>query len=220
VTYTSLLFDFDGTLAHSLPVWLDAYRFAFSLFGKTVPDEQIIERCFYREFDDVASEFSLPSAPLLRQKVSTRLWEQFEDVELVSGAAHTLELCSRCGVKLGIVSSASRRIVERTLTKVGVISSFQAIITADDTINLKPDPEPVLLALRLLSTEASKSLFVGDSVADMLAAHAAKTKTALFLPDSHSQFSNRTELLRTRPHFVFHEYKELTNHLQEHMQIS
>jgi phosphoglycolate phosphatase-like HAD superfamily hydrolase len=94
-----------------------------------------------------------------------------------------------------------------------IASYFSAIVTANDIINFKPHPEPVLLALRLTKSEPGEAIFVGDSTADILAGHAAGTDTALFYPPVHHKFYELETLTASRPHFVFGDYAELSTHL-------
>ncbi len=71
--YSTILFDFDGTLTSSLELWLQAFHYAFAKFDIKLADQVIIERCFYREFAAVVEEFSLPSAIQFGQKVKEGL---------------------------------------------------------------------------------------------------------------------------------------------------
>jgi phosphoglycolate phosphatase-like HAD superfamily hydrolase len=58
-------------------------------------------------------------------------------------------------------------------------------------------------------------MFVGDSQADILAGHAAGTDTALFYPAIHQRFYELKTLSETKPHFIFGDYAELSEHLFE-----
>jgi pyrophosphatase PpaX len=213
VNYAAVLFDFDGTLAHTLPFWVKAFHLTFVQFGAKVSDEDIIERCFYRNFDEITADFGLPSETLFREEISARLVQCFDEFELLAGVKETLNECLASRVQLALVTSSPRAVVEKALSKVGMQSCFEVIVTADDTTRLKPHPEPVLRALALLKVDASKCLFVGDSKADMLAARAVEMKSALYCPQVHEDYYDFQELLDTSPHFVFDDYKQLSNHL-------
>lgn len=207
--YSTILFDFDGTLTASLDLWLQAYRFAFAELGQAISDEVIVQRCFYRAFEEVVVEFSLPSKVQFAELVQLGLWEAFEHAKLFTGVREVLEYCRNEKFKLGIVTSSPRKIVERALLALNINAYFNSIVTADDIINFKPHPEPVLLALRNLDSSAYESLFIGDSVADILAGRAAGTQTGLFFPEAHDQFYDFERLIEAEPHFVFRHYDEL-----------
>ena len=66
----------------------------------------------------------------------------------------------------------------RSLEQVGLASSFDAIVTFEETARHKPLPDPVLLALDRLGLPAHGALFVRDSPHDMHAGRAAGVRTA------------------------------------------
>jgi pyrophosphatase PpaX len=211
--YSTILFDFDGTLTSSLELWLRAFHYAFAKFDQKVTDKVIIERCFYRAFADVVDEFNLPSAIEFGQMVKEGLSIVFEEAVLFSGVQEVLLACANQNIKLAVVTSSPRTIVAKTLKSLGIDSFFSTIVTADDIVNFKPHPEPVLLALTRLGSLADETLVIGDSQADMLAGQAAGIKTGLFYPDVHKQFYDLQKLKETQPHFIFHHYNDLHQHL-------
>jgi pyrophosphatase PpaX len=211
--YSTILFDFDGTLTSSLELWLQAFHYAFAKFGLKVTDDIIVRRCFYREFVDVVAEFNLPSSIQFGQLIREGLAIFFEEAKLFAGVQEILTNCANKNIKLAVVTSSPRIIVEKTLKNLEIDSFFQTIVTADDITNFKPHPEPVLLALERLQSKYDESLVIGDSQADMLAGQAAGIKTALFYPEVHTQFYDFQKLQETSPHFVFHHYDELEQYL-------
>jgi phosphoglycolate phosphatase-like HAD superfamily hydrolase len=67
--------------------------------------------------------------------------------------------------------------LERTLIDLGVAGiapeSFAAIVTAEDTVERKPHPAPILLGLERAGARADDAIYVGDGPQDVLAARAA-----------------------------------------------
>lgn len=211
--YSTILFDFDGTLTHSLPSWMRAYQFALEQYGIKLPSDQVIDRCFYRPWESVVADFELPSLDDFGVHVNIGLEEAmteailFDDVEQVLDAA-----CTR-GIKLGIVTSSTRKVVKKFLAEKNLDGYFGTVITADDITNFKPHPEPVFMALGALEGEARESLFVGDSSVDMMAAESAGLDKCLFLPDEHELYYDFVQLKAHEPHIVFHRYSELLGKL-------
>lgn len=211
--YSTILFDFDGTLTSSLELWLQAFHYAFSKFDLKLTDEIIIERCFYRAFAEVVDEFNLSSSVKFGQMVKEGLSIVFEEATLFSGVKEVLLACANHNIKLAVVTSSPRTIVAKALKNLDIDSFFSTVVTADDIVNFKPHPEPVLLALKLLGSRSEETLVIGDSQADMLAGQAAGLKTGLFYPDVHKQFYDIQKLKETEPHFVFHHYDDLHQHI-------
>ena len=58
---------------------------------------------------------------------------------------------------------------------------MDVLVCADEVENPKPHPEPVEKAVRLLSADPRATVYVGDSVHDMLSGRAAGVRTAAVL---------------------------------------
>jgi phosphoglycolate phosphatase-like HAD superfamily hydrolase len=80
--YSTIFFDFDGTLTSSLELWLQAFHHAFAKWGMKLEDETVVDKCFYRDFADVALEFNLPCAVEFGSLVEKKLSNSFEEVSL------------------------------------------------------------------------------------------------------------------------------------------
>ncbi len=213
--YQTILFDFDGTLTPSLELWLQAFQHALAHYERELPEKTIIQRFFYREYEEVADEFDLPSGPEFGRHVHEGLTLAFAAPQLYPGVRDVLEWCRASDIPLGLVTSSPRPQVMRALEALDIGRCFQAIVTGDDITHYKPHPEPVQKALAHLDADPAGALFVGDYTADVLAGHAAGTQTALFLPERHGRFYDFAALRATQPAFIFTDYQELQAHLQQ-----
>jgi len=77
---------------------------------------------------------------------------------------------------VAIVTSNSSRTVTRWLELHGLTRQVDVIVGRDSLLPLKPAPDMVLRALELCCGTASEAVLVGDSEADLQAAHAAKVE--------------------------------------------
>jgi len=216
MVYDTILFDFDGTLVPSLQLWLGSFQYALAKFGRAVPEEKILTRFFYREFEDVAQEFGLPSGEEFGNHVHDGLMQAFGTVQLYPQAREVLHWCRAHNLATALVTSSPRPQVEHALAQLGIANSFHAIVTGNDITHYKPHPEPVLLALKKLDRQPERALFIGDYLADVLAGQAARTHTALFLPPGHAKFYDFASLRALGPTFEFDEWKQLHEYLQLH----
>ncbi len=214
MTYQTILFDFDGTLTPSLELWLQAFHHALAQYGRELPEETIIRRIFYRPYETVVQEFDLPSAPEFERHVHDGLALAFDAPRLFPGVREVLAHCQAQNLAVGLVTSSPKPPVMNALERTGIRHYFRAVVTGNDITHFKPHPEPVLKALQQLGRSAEGTLFVGDYTADVVAGHAAGTRTALFLPEQHTRFYDFATLHATQPDFVFSAYPELLAHLQ------
>jgi pyrophosphatase PpaX len=207
--YRAVLFDFDGTLAPSLPLWLKAYHFALSRCGVTATDEEVFRRCFFRDWVDVAADYGVFTALEFQQQVDVGLRQSFAEAELFPLVPELIEHCRAYGLQTALVTSSPRNIVIGVITRLGLGQLFDFVICGDDVKNYKPHPEPVLTALQALQRLPVEAIMIGDSHVDILAGKAAGTRTALFLPEGHNPFHNVEKLHSAGPDHVFSDHSEL-----------
>ena len=208
MSYSAVLFDFDGTLTNSLPLWRNAIRLALLSFGVELTPDEVVRRCFYRNWAEVALEFGIAETELFGERILSGLQREFLDATLFPGAIDAVKACAQTGVALGIVTSSPRKVVGQALPFLKLDSLFQTVISADDVKRHKPDPEPIEKALSVLAVHRDDTVMVGDSQADLGAAKAAKTASALFLPEAHQEFYCFTTLRGYQPDHIFHCYSE------------
>jgi beta-phosphoglucomutase-like phosphatase (HAD superfamily) len=63
--------------------------------------------------------------------------------------------------------------VERILTRLGLLKDFHAIVPAEEYARAKPAPDPFLAAAHRLDLPPASCLVIEDSLAGVMAAHAA-----------------------------------------------
>lgn len=209
--YSTILFDFDGTITDSLPLWLAAYQTALEKYGLKMNAEEVIRTCFYKPWKEIVDQFDLPCELEFGGYVHDTLEEVFAEAELFEGVADVMEQICKRGIKLGIVTSSVRPVVDKFLDRHGLADYFGVVITADDIVNFKPHPEPLLKALAALDGKIAETVLIGDSNVDMLTAKNAGTDKGLFFPEVHHQYYDFEELKAHEPHIVFHSYKELSS---------
>lgn len=207
--YRAILFDFDGTLVPSLPLWVKCYQSAMHRFDHMLSEEDIIKRCFYRDWDVIANEFAIDDPEDLRLHVENGVREALLGSQLFPLALSLIQRCRALGLQTALVTSAARHIVEHALPSFLLHDQFEAVICADDVNHFKPHPEPIQKTLRLLGRQPHEAIMIGDSSADMKAGKAAGTATALFLPDAHARFHSFELLRATEPDHIFSDHREL-----------
>jgi phosphoglycolate phosphatase-like HAD superfamily hydrolase len=77
------------------------------------------------------------------------------------------------GYRLAVVTTRARPEALAFLEQSGLARYFETVVTRQDVLRLKPHPEPVRTAARLLSVTPDACLMIGDTVNDVLAARRA-----------------------------------------------
>lgn len=174
----AVLFDFDGTLVH---ITID-----FQAMRQGAVD--VIQR--YGESAEGGSRFTLELVESVRDRLASRdealalafqreALASIRDIELAAardarplpGVVDTLEWLQAQGVKIGIVTRNCRPAVLEVATRHGL--PFDVLVSRDDVSHVKPNPEHLLEALRILDASPSTSIMVGDHPTDILAAQGA-----------------------------------------------
>jgi pyrophosphatase PpaX len=94
------------------------------------------------------------------------------------GVMETIETLKKKGYKLAIVTTKREDVAFKGLRLMKLDSFFDVMIAYDHVKKVKPDPEPIFLALEKLNSRPEETLMVGDNFHDVLAGKNAGTKTA------------------------------------------
>ncbi len=176
--YEVYLFDMDGTLVNSEPLKGKALALACLDYGATVDHNiykevmgeswQVVTNHFFKHADIAPSlaEFNLAFRSHYEQMLS-------EQLELNDGAKAYLNSLKLAGKKCGVVSSAATWMVENILTSLKLEDTFDLVITQEDVIKHKPDPEAYNLALSGLNASPEQTIVFEDSAAGIQAGKAS-----------------------------------------------
>lgn len=174
----TILFDFDGTVADTLPLIFTAFRSTFQRFlHKHYTDEQIIALFGPTETGIVKKE--LP--PHEHDSGLEHFFAAYTDEHLrlhnPPEVTQMLEQLRNAGFQLGIVTGKGSRSAEISLREWKLDGYFDIVITGDDVTDPKPHPEGILLAMQKLGADPRETIYVGDSDADVIAGRAAGLQT-------------------------------------------
>jgi len=207
--YRAILFDFDGTLSPSLPLWVQAFHIALRSYGIALSDQEVIQRFFFRDWNEAADTLQVGSVEKFRGEINRGLREAFQQATLFPLVLALLERCREHGLQTALVTSAPRLVLDDVMPRLGLERLFDFVVCADDVQNFKPHPEPVLMTLSALNCAPQAALMVGDSTADVYSGKAAGTTTALFMPDDHRPYYRFDALHASEPDHIFVDHAEL-----------
>jgi len=168
---SSILFDLDGVLVDSTP----SVSRQWSLWARENNiDPRKVELVHGRPTIEgvrlVAPHLDVEAEA---KKIEQREMEDEEGVVVMPGAAELLKSLPR--ERWGIVTSGTRRLAMSRL-RVGNLPVPEVLISADDVVNGKPNPEPYLKGVALLKMKPTDCLVIEDAPAGIDAAHAAGMK--------------------------------------------
>ncbi|MBS4196624.1 HAD family hydrolase [Lederbergia citri] len=208
----AIIFDFDGTLADTLPICFYAFQAVFKEFDNIQVTADVIKAMFGPSETGIIRENLINSnhdkaIELYYEKYIEKHKELVLDNEKINDLL--LQLKSD-GYKLGIVTGKARRSLLISLECLNMNDLFDIIITGDDVYTPKPHPEGVNKALEHLKIKNTEAVFLGDSEADILAGKQAHVHTigVQWLPNYQTlEFS-------VQPDQMFSSVDEFIQHLQ------
>jgi phosphoglycolate phosphatase len=168
--FQTVIFDFDGTIADSLPALWQTYETLRPQFR--LPEIKSDEIVHLRKLG--ATAFFKQHLKLSRWQMARFIraaWKEYanhiELIEPIKGMAEALGQLKNAGMKLGIVSSSSEETIHGLLQRFD-LQMFD-FIYGDGSIFGKAQLLSQVMRKESLSTESS--VYVGDEIRDIEAAH-------------------------------------------------
>jgi len=96
---------------------------------------------------------------------------------LFDGVAHMLDALDARGLRWGIVTNKAERFTAPVVAALGLSARASAVVSGDTTAHPKPHPAPLLHAATIMAVDASKCVYVGDDLRDVIAGNAAGMST-------------------------------------------
>lgn len=190
----AVLFDFDGTLANTLPICYYAFQNVFKKYDNRELSTNEVSAMFGPSETGIIRE-NLTNAD--KEMAIEYFYEKYAEQHehLVERNIEILALMKslkEADIKIGIFTGKAKRSLDISLNALDMDGLFDVIVTGDDVINPKPDPEGLLKTLSFLKVKNSEVVFVGDSDADVMAGVRANVFTigVQWLPEYQSSHFN------------------------------
>ncbi|HWY43634.1 MAG TPA: HAD family hydrolase [Candidatus Sulfotelmatobacter sp.] len=204
-----VLFDWDGTLLNSHAADTAAYLAMFRAMGipwGLAELEQHYSPNWYR----VYRAAKLPKHQWGAADLTWREHYSLHKPKLIAGARRVLALL---GVhhRLGLVTSGDRDRVHRQLKEFELWDTFAARVCSGDTLERKPHPAPLQLALRRMRLDPADTVYVGDAPEDLQMARRAGVRAAIGVLGA---FPTEKGLRAAKPDVLLESIQELPKALE------
>jgi HAD superfamily hydrolase (TIGR01509 family) len=174
--FDAYLFDFDGTIADSMPLRYLAWEHALTEWNCEFPEKLFYDWGGYPATDIVMllnekHGLQMPAEQVLHKTEQFYL-ESLPNLKAVPEVLEHIET-SHGRIPFAVVSGGTRTTVEASLTMLGLLEKFKVFVCAGDYRKAKPDPEPFLVAAARLGVRPGACLVFEDAELGMEAARAA-----------------------------------------------
>lgn len=207
----ALLFDFDGTLADTLPFYIQAYDDALRAIGFTLPEKEIVRLCFGKKEDVVCNALNVPEkTDLFRTTYFDGVKIKFKNAPLFDGVRELFSTLREKDIKIGIITFAYRWYIDQMINQYGLSPSIDMVISTDDVKNPKPDPEAILSFCKKFNLSPTDCIVVGDAKSDMLMAQRAGSMAILMHPKHYDLFYSLEDLKTSNPTHIIENISEVS----------
>lgn len=179
----AVIFDMDGILIDSEPLWQNAEHEVFTSLGLSLNYDEILQTTGLR-IDQVVKYWyqRFPWNDYDNDQTSTRIIDRVVKQILnsgrpMSGVIDALVFCQKSGLKIGLATSSSHAIIEAVLNKLNIMHFFDSIHSAEHLAFGKPHPEVYLNCADDLNIPPSQCVAIEDSFNGLIAARAANMHT-------------------------------------------
>lgn len=186
--FDAVIFDMDGVLTDSEPIWKIAMEQVFSEIGchltrkdfqKTV-GLRIDEVC---EFWYSVVKWDVYSPKDVENKIVQRMVELLiNDATPLPGVIESLEYFKKEGLKIGLATSSYSILIETILTKINAKHYFDCVHSAEHEKYGKPNPAVYLTCAENIGVAPQKCLVIEDSLNGVISGKAARM-TVVCIPE-------------------------------------
>ena len=215
-----MLFDLDGTLAHTLPQLGLATKAVAARLQLKVPSDDdmanyvgngvtmLLARTIASRFDVDINSLD----PALMQQARTLFNEEYlkvldRDFIIYDGVKEGLQVFKDKGIKLAVVTNKPETFAKPLLNYMGLTPYFDFILGGEVLKERKPDPTPLFYVCGTLDEKPSDCIMVGDSANDILAGQKAKMVTVAFTYG----YNCHKDVRESDPDYVFDSFKSLNS---------
>lgn len=176
------IFDMDGLLIDSEPLWYEAAVDVFTPVGIQLTPESYASSIGLRTKEFVAwwfSQYHIDPArsTFAEQEINDIVVEKIKEKgEALEGVYQVLELLQKKGISIGLATSSPSRLIDVVVDKLAIRKYFSAFASAEHLVFGKPHPQVYIDCALAMGSKPVDCICFEDSFYGMIAAKAARMK--------------------------------------------
>ncbi|HOZ84282.1 MAG TPA: HAD family phosphatase [Niabella sp.] len=166
--YKAFLFDLNGTMIDDMEYHIKAWYRILNELGAYMSMEKTKEECYGKNFELLERIFPNRFSEAEKFNMSLEKEKQYQTdfkpyLKLIAGLDQFLRLSFDSGIKMAIGSAAIMYNIDFVLDGLKIRRYFDAIVSADDVNNSKPNPETYQKCAKLLQMAPQDCLVFEDA---------------------------------------------------------
>ncbi len=182
--YKAFLFDLNGTMINDMPYHINAWHRILNELGANISLERMKQECYGKNHELLERIFPGRFTAEEKNRMSLEKEKQYQkefkpELELIKGLDHFLQQSHEAGIKMAIGSAAIMFNINFVLDGLGIRNYFDALVSADNVTDSKPDPETWLKCADKLNVSPAECLVFEDVPKGVEAAQKAGMDTVV-----------------------------------------
>jgi HAD superfamily hydrolase (TIGR01509 family) len=166
--YKAFLFDLNGTMINDMPYHITAWHRILNELGADISIERVKQECYGKNHELLERIFPGRFTEKEKDNMSLEKEKQYQQefrphLQLIKGLDRFLKRSHEAGIKMAIGSAAIMFNIDFVLDGLGIRKYFEALVSADDVKQSKPDAETWLKCAAKLDMKPSDCLVFEDS---------------------------------------------------------
>lgn len=191
-SFDAVIFDMDGVLIDSEPLWKIAMEETFHSVGCMITKKDFQKTVGLRideviEFWYHERGWEKYSAKDVEDKIVERMVVLIEENGApLKGVVETISFLKSKGIKIGLGTSSYKVLIRAVLRTIGLTEAFDFVHSAEDEEFGKPHPAVYLTVARNLNVVPTKCLVIEDSLNGIISGRAARMKVVCIPEKTHN----------------------------------
>ncbi len=189
--FEAVIFDMDGVLIDSEPLWKIAMEAVFKEVGCSLTKKDFqktvglrIDEVIEYWYEQVGWDNATP------KQVEERIVQRMVDLitehgEPLPGVVETIDYLNANQVPIGLGTSSYKVLIETVLNVLGIREQFNEVHSAEDEDYGKPHPAVYMTVAKRLNVDPTKCLVIEDSLNGIISAKAARMTTVCIPEKTH-----------------------------------
>ena len=202
----TILFDLDGTLVDTAPDLMRAHNFVMKKFGYPTKSTDEIRNLVGQGAGamlgrSIWGQAKKEFGKVQDEKIKKEMVKDFVDFygknivnesTLINGVKDFLKWAKNKNISMGVCTNKQEHLAIDLLKKIGIYDFFEYVAGHNTFDYCKPDPRHLTSVIEILDGNIKKSLMIGDSETDAIAAKEAGIPVIL-LEDGYTE-KNTSEI--------------------------